>query len=226
MKRRGCLLLSVIFLGCVGLLAECGDYRFGVRERYYPELFGPGSGGLNRVLKLNGEYSWHTRVSLGSDRLTIEHGVLASQADVQRVGLPHGDYLFFSIEGAVPQVRSIQARHTYEGVELDVAGTFVFQGSKLIGGKCSWNGGAWEVTPYDGGELKEDCEFGYVRLYKLPESTRFPVSPHNPFLFPGKLHEQIVVSTESAGLTESHEFELVAQWHKATSFWWRFLNLT
>lgn len=214
---RFLLVLPVLLV--LVLLNSCGDYGFGLREEDYPQYFGPNSGGLNRVRKFNANYSLLTTLPIGSGTIEVEHGVVASNEDIERVGLKPGRYLFSSIQIHDPSVRMIRTAYKCGESPLEPAGTYIFRSSRLPDGGLDPAKPNWEVSAYGGAVLSEAHGFGYIRLYALTSDcvSLFSKKP---------LHEQITIEALQDGSVRSYNFSFTSHWHKAGAWWWRVLNVT
>jgi hypothetical protein len=204
-------------------LVDGAEYKFGLEEKQYPELFANRGGRVNRVIKFNERYSWLTELPVGTDVVRVEHCVIATEEDQQRVGLTAGCYLFSSIQFDSPKVSSVRFDLTYNAQPLETAGVFIFRSHRLKDGQIDHMNQGWEIVPQKGDVISQTHPFGYVKFSKVPGGCRLATSLPQALWFPAPLEERIVVSAEDGKV---FEFKLMATWHKATNFWWKILTIT
>ena len=213
--------------GLVGVLllaTGCSvcDYKFGVEERNYPQYFGPDLP-TNSAKGHNNEYSWLTQLPIGNSTIQVEHGVLASAQDLERVHLPPGDYLFTSISFVDPDISSIKVTHTVGGKPLEVAGTFLFRRPSSFNPVWpGWVASGWDVAPLAGDSIDTLNADGYVRLYKVALNHFLP----DGYLFSEPLQETLSITVGRAANAQHYDFNLTSQWHCSSTLWQRLLSIT
>jgi hypothetical protein len=219
---------AVGLVGVLLLATSCSDchYQFGLKEKDYPQYFGPS---LLANRRHNEEYSWATQLPLGSATIVVEHGVLASAADLERVRLPPGNYLFTGIDFGSSDVSSIRVSHVVGGKPLEVAGTFLFRRYKPFSEQkaLEWPGAwdaseGWYVTPLTGDSINVPYPDGLVRLYKIESNPLLP----NGYLFREPLQETISLTVGRDPNAQVYDFDLEAQWGCSSTFWSRLINIT
>jgi hypothetical protein len=219
MSPAKAIAITLLTAVCYG----CSSYKFGIPEQNYPQYFGEQADGLNGVMKYNASYSWLTELPIDQDTIEVEHGTIATEEDIARVGLPAGCYLFFSINISTPVATEIRVTHNYDGEPLVPAGTFIFRQYRNQDGTLDKERPDWEVKPLGSDTLSERYPFGYVRMYELPAITC--LSPE-AFQFSSPLREQISIRMAKDGQNTQYDFDLILEWHKSSTLWWRILTIT
>jgi len=169
------------------------------------------------VFKYNDDYSWLTQLPIGEETIEVEHSVIASDEDIERLGLPDGEYLFFSITVEASQISHISVEHHYEEDLLESAGAFIFRSHRLESGELDRTKPNWIVSKYEGQQLNETFKYGFVKVYKVPKTAW--VSPFVPkaFWFRAPLVEKITLESDAEDSEKTYVFELKAEWHKAST---------
>lgn len=183
----------VLGLTSILLLASgCSDsdHKFGLEEQRYPQHFVADLPANAATRRHNQEYSWQTQFRIGSSYRQVEHGMLASMEDLERLHLPPGDYLFTSIEFADPDISSISTTHALGSKRLEVGGTFLFRKLRLWDSddpRWIWReASGLGRMPFAGDSIERGLNAdGYVRLYKLDLNPMLP----NAYLFREPLRE-------------------------------------
>jgi hypothetical protein len=213
---------KIILLVIIALVfAMPVTYSFGIKESLHPDLF---SEQTNRVLKANKDYSWLTFVPIGEEIVQIEHSVLATEQDKQRLKLPKGNYLFFSINvGKNTKITDITAEHSYKDKNLEEVGTYIYSTYRLPDGSIDKSKKSWKITKYEKGPISDQYGFGYIKIYKAPDDNMISRFIPKLFWFQGNIDEKISIKTND-GKPYDFNFELI--WHKSSSLWWQFMTVT
>jgi len=203
---------AVLVVGVVAAWFLVGsDYRFILVDRqaaqYSTSTFG-------RVVK---DYaaSRRTFLPIGGDKVEVEHPVIASSSESRELGLPPGNYLRFAlICPAEARISAIQVTHTYGGVPLEVAGTYLLRDASSKGEAA--------VEKLEANPISVEGAFRYVRVYRFPADAHASLWVPRPLWFLQTLREHI----ELKGAGEERNFDLEAWWRRAGSPWWRWLRIT
>lgn len=199
----------------------CSDWKLGLLERDYPEYFQNSS--LNKVMKYNVEYSWNTGIAIGSSRMDISHGELASRQDIEAARLLPGCYLRFSMRIDDADVRRIAVVHSIDGRPLVPARTSLKQ--RLLNDKV-WTdlqktSSSWKS---DGAVTAGKADFIHSILYGLP--MRACSSTKGAPDLKGLVQEQITIEISHGGVIENRKFVFTTYWHRANSTAWKALTGT
>jgi len=185
-------LAIVVFLALV--LSGCTTYKFGVQESLYPQYFSGDKENKNRVLKLNEEYSWLTKLPLDGETISVEHGVIASQDDIKRLGLPNGNYIFVSIEFQRQNITAVALNLSYSGNKLREVGSYIVKPGRDENCRKDGSNSTWKIIKLNDANISEQCAFGLVKLFHVPEENHIFYLTPKTFWFSKNLMQNIEVT--------------------------------
>ncbi|PTY37095.1 hypothetical protein BGP77_07385 [Saccharospirillum sp. MSK14-1] len=220
LKRQSLNLLIAAGLLPALLLAGCTTtYKYGLEVDDYPEYFPNWKAGY----AFNGNYSWHSDFRVDDSVITVEHGVIASSSDIERLSVANGNYLFFSIEFNGQNVVSVAAELADEETELELVGEYVFE-SRFVDDRCTrdMENRLWVVTPISNGLVNRHCDFGYVALFEVPKPSFISWLVPKKFWLKKELNQSIRIETTD----RYYEFDHIVEWHQSSALWYEILLIT
>lgn len=219
------MIKKLIFLIIFALIfAMPVTYNFGIKESLHPELFNEDT---NRTFKLNKDYSWLTFLPIGTKRIQVEHLVLATEQDKQRLKLPAGNYLFFSINVSKDtNITNITVEHSYNGQKLEETGTYIYSTYRLPDGSRDKSKRSWKITKHEHGPINEKYGYGYVKIYKAPTENMISKFIPKLFWFRDNINEKISITSNENNEPKTYDFDFELIWHKSSSLWWKFITIT
>jgi hypothetical protein len=211
------LIISLFFL-----ISGCTTYKFGVQESEYPLYFAESENNLNRVFKYNESYSWHTELLMGTELIKVEHGVIASDKDIKKLGIPDGNYIFSSIEFGSGNTQRAEVTLSSQGKPLKLVGTYIFSSDRDENCKITKPNSRWKIDKLDGTEINEKCGFGLINIYQVPTENSISSFTAKYLWFRDNIKETIDIENNE----KSYKYNFNLVWHKSSSVWWEISTIT
>jgi hypothetical protein len=233
------VLLTIItcYIGYIKIDEKFSIYQFAILKEENPEYFEDKYEelGLNpdyyRINNVVGDYSRLTAIILNTKEvINLEHGVQVVETDLKKIPELKGiDYIFSAIEIENGENKKhINIENFYQGKELELFGTYIFNYEKDELGRTLYNEPNVKNISNNPNKIEEDGHFLYVRIYKFPKNeSYFKGFIYKNAWFKDEITQKIEISyKDPSGKQHVEEFTFKLYWVKWMSFIDQFLTLT